>query len=262
MKNSLTGLDKRDQLIIENMRFVAVVAKAFGYRSGLDLFEIGLAELPKAIDSYDPDRGTKLSTHVIWRARSVMQHALRGEGRLIAIPSWIQELNSYIQKAIDKDIALGRKPDFAAIANQLETTEEIVLMVMAAMEINQSLDSIDQLLPSQDSYPTSIRDNIRDEKSNIVDFLDSTGFEDLIKSLQPHCRKIFEMNHFDGLSQAAIARVICYSQNHMSRILKSILKCLRRKIIKMQIGEEAPNLCRSCLCDKKVKQAVLKLLED
>ncbi|TFG48814.1 MAG: sigma-70 family RNA polymerase sigma factor, partial [Candidatus Brocadiia bacterium] len=58
----------RDQLVRSNLRLVVNIAKKYANKSvGLgDLIEEGNLGLIRAVDYFDPDRGTRFSTYAAW----------------------------------------------------------------------------------------------------------------------------------------------------------------------------------------------------
>jgi DNA-directed RNA polymerase sigma subunit (sigma70/sigma32) len=59
----------REQLVRSNLRLVVNIAKKYANRSSMslgDLIEEGNLGLIKAVDYFDPDRGTRFSTYAAW----------------------------------------------------------------------------------------------------------------------------------------------------------------------------------------------------
>jgi RNA polymerase primary sigma factor len=91
----------RDALVSHNQRLVARIAWRLEHRGVPveDLVQEGNCGLLAAIERFDPDRGTKLSTFAAHYVRGYMHRAIDKHSRAIRIPSYLRERRRRIARA-------------------------------------------------------------------------------------------------------------------------------------------------------------------
>ena len=102
-----------------NLRLVVNIAKRFADRgmSLGDLIEEGNLGLIKAVDYYDPDRGTRFSTYAAWWIKQSIKLALLENVQPVHIPTYMVALiNQWRHTASELEIKLGRIPELEEIA--------------------------------------------------------------------------------------------------------------------------------------------------
>ena len=86
-------LEARKRLVESNVRLVYKIASEY-LREGLDIDDLaqdGILGLMRAIDKFEPERGTRLSTYATWWIRQAITRALASHSRLIRLPSHAHE---------------------------------------------------------------------------------------------------------------------------------------------------------------------------
>ena len=97
--------------------------------------------LIKAVDRFDPDRGTKFSTHATWWIRATIRRALLENGRLIQLPAYISEKARKVARtSAELETELGRKPHEEEVARRLGWTPGRVLSLMQVPQDALSLE--------------------------------------------------------------------------------------------------------------------------
>ncbi|MHC4259662.1 MAG: sigma-70 family RNA polymerase sigma factor [Planctomycetota bacterium] len=84
----------RDQLVRSNLRLVVNIAKKYG-RHGMslgDLIEEGNLGLIRAVDYFDPDRGTRFSTYGAWWIKQSIKRALLENIQPVHVPTYMVAL--------------------------------------------------------------------------------------------------------------------------------------------------------------------------
>ena len=104
----------RDQLVRSNLRLVVNIAKKYGNRgmSLGDLIEEGNLGLIRAVDYFDPDRGTRFSTYAAWWIKQGIKRALLENVQPVHIPTYMVALINQWRHAVSElESSLGRAPD-------------------------------------------------------------------------------------------------------------------------------------------------------
>ena len=110
----------REQLVRSNLRLVVNIAKKFGNRgmSLGDLIEEGNLGLLRAVDYFDPDRGTRFSTYAAWWIKQSIKRALLENTQPVHIPTYMVNLiNHWRHTATELENKLGRMPEIEEMAD-------------------------------------------------------------------------------------------------------------------------------------------------
>lgn len=110
----------REQLVRSNLRLVVNIAKKYGNRgmSLGDLIEEGNLGLIKAVDYFDPERGTRFSTYAAWWIKQGIKLALLENVQPVHIPTYMVSLiNHWRHTALELESSIGRKLDVEEMAD-------------------------------------------------------------------------------------------------------------------------------------------------
>ena len=109
----------REQLVRSNLRLVVNIAKKYAGRgmSLGDLIEEGNLGLIKAVDYFDPNRGTRFSTYAAWWIKQSIKRAILENGQPLHIPTYMVALiNQWRRAAAELEARLGHKPTLEEMA--------------------------------------------------------------------------------------------------------------------------------------------------
>ncbi len=99
-------------MILANQGLVYSVARAYVGR-GLefeDVVQEGAAGLIRAVDRYDPRRGTAFSTYAVFWIRQAILKALNDTARLVRIPAHLTPTAARVHRALDTPTRTGTPP--------------------------------------------------------------------------------------------------------------------------------------------------------
>jgi len=137
----------REQLVRSNLRLVVSIAKRYANRSMTlaDLIEEGNLGLIRAVDYFDPERGTRFSTYAAWWIKQSIKSALLADVRPVHVPSYmIALMNRWRQTAVELQNQLGRKPDVEEMADMMRLPLRKARIIHTTLKILNSItDSSD-----------------------------------------------------------------------------------------------------------------------
>ena len=110
----------RERLVRSNLRLVVNIAKRYTGRgiSFGDLIEEGNLGLIKAVDYFDPDRGTRFSTYAAWWIKQAIRLALLKNIEPVYVPTYmVAMINQWRHTAAELENKLGRVPDVEEMAD-------------------------------------------------------------------------------------------------------------------------------------------------
>ena len=123
----------REKLIQTNLRLVvSIVRKHLGRGVDLlDLFQEGSHGLMNAIDKFDLEKDTKLSTYATWWIRQAVTRSVSDNARTIRVPVHVLEKYNKAVAARNKlEVELGRTPKPEEIADFLDMKVDELLKVL------------------------------------------------------------------------------------------------------------------------------------
>src|SRR3989344_386546 len=120
----------RQQMMLSNLRLVVNIAKQYSSSSDsealLDLIQEGNIGLMRAVDRFRPEFKTRFSTYGVYWIRQAILRALKSR-RLVRLPENVFDRVLAMQRTkATLSQMLGRVPDTAEVAAELEVSPEIV----------------------------------------------------------------------------------------------------------------------------------------
>jgi RNA polymerase primary sigma factor len=113
----------REQLVRSNLRLVVNIAKKYGGRgmSLGDLIEEGNLGLIKAVDYFDPNRGTRFSTYAAWWIKQSIKRSLLENIQPVHVPTYMVSLiNQWRHAASEVEGRVGRKLTIEEMADLMQ----------------------------------------------------------------------------------------------------------------------------------------------
>ena len=132
----------RERLVRSNLRLVVNIAKKYANRGvGLgDLIEEGNLGLIKAVDYFDPDRGTRFSTYSAWWIKQSIKRALLTNVQPVHIPIYMVGLiNQWRHTLAEMENQLGRTPDVEDMADIMHLTPRKAKIIHQIVKVLSSV---------------------------------------------------------------------------------------------------------------------------
>jgi RNA polymerase sigma-B factor len=192
-----------------------------------DLLQVASLGLLKAIDRFDPDRGTAFSTFAVPTILGELKRYFRDTGWSVHVPRGAQELALKVQEA-ERAISprLGRSPTADELALYMEVSVEQVIDGLEAAAAHHAT-SLEEPHDELDGESQSLSDVLGDNDPRFEQIDASLTIATAAQQLSEQERRVLELRFGGELTQSEIAKRIGVSQMQVSRILRRALTRLR-----------------------------------
>ncbi|HEU5354547.1 MAG TPA: SigB/SigF/SigG family RNA polymerase sigma factor [Actinocrinis sp.] len=218
----------RNELIEDHMPYARHIALRYGGRGELteDFVQVAYLALVKAVDNFDPDRGTGFLGYATPVILGEIKKYFRDATWDVHVPRAMQELTQAVRAAADQFTReRSRSPTVAELAEQLGVTSELVAEALVAAGV-YSITSLDRPTYGQTAQ-TSLVEFIGAQDPRLESVIDRTAVKPLIAALDDRDRQILMMRYFQNMTQREIGARLGCSQMHVSRLLAAIFARLR-----------------------------------
>jgi RNA polymerase sigma factor (sigma-70 family) len=172
-----------EQLVNQNLRLVVSTAKKYSRFCSIltigDLIQEGNIGLIKAVERYDPSRGTKFSTYAVWWLRHHVKRAISERDPLIRIPVHMSDLMGKVYRSELSYISrTGQKPTDQELADCSNVNTYKIELVQKSRVLNMfRLDA-----PAGDSGDTFL-DFMSDDRPSPMSEVEGIQTRDRIQNL-------------------------------------------------------------------------------
>lgn len=181
-----------------------------------DLIQVASIGMLKAIDNFDPHRGSALLPYATATIIGELRHYFRDSVRPIRIPRRLAQAKRSVDHCVDiLSQKHGRSPSVAELAECAGLDEEVVLEAIASVGAARPTPIDVGQEPAGDAL-TVTRD--------IGQVIDLQFLSRYLAHLPRRERRIIFLRYFRDFTQAEVAEQVGLSQVQVSRILSSTLK--------------------------------------
>jgi RNA polymerase sigma-B factor len=222
-------LAARDELIHRLMPLARKLALRYQRKSESleDLVQVANMALVKAIDGFDPERGTALSTYAVPTILGELRRYFRDSGWSVHVSRQLQELALLVDRtSVRLEPRLGRSPCVAEIAAELGLSEEEIAEALEASSAYQAA-SLDERLYEDDGSGVTLGDTLGSQDDGFELVEDRSATRSAMRALDDRARRIVELRFIAGMTQSQIGEELGVSQMHVSRLLRRAIATLR-----------------------------------
>jgi RNA polymerase sigma-B factor len=228
--HELGDLDAREELVERFLPLARDLALRYTYTDEPfdDLLQVASLGLIKAIDRFEPGRGTKFTSYAAPTILGELKRHFRDKGWSLHVPRDLQERTLAVSRATEVlSKELGRSPKVREVAEHLGCSVEQVLEAQEAAGSYEAA-SLDAPAARADDESASLVDMLghEDEAYGLVE--DRDAIASTWQALPEVERTVIELRFMHDLTQREIGEQIGYSQMHVSRLLRRALTRLER----------------------------------
>lgn len=193
-----------------------------------DLNQIAALGLIKAVDRFDPARGSEFVAFAVPTIMGELKRHFRDFTWDVRVPRRLQDLRLRITDAVASlQQELGRDPSYAEIAAHLEITEDEVVEGAKGAQVYHAVSLQIPVQPEGGSDLADLLGEV-DRRYELIECRAALG--PALAALDERSRRIVMLRFRGNLTQTQIAAEIGISQMHVSRLLSRALARLRELI--------------------------------
>jgi RNA polymerase sigma-B factor len=218
----------RDELFARFEPLARKLARRYAGREPFeDLLQVASLALLKAIDRFDPDRGTAFSSLAVPTILGELKRYFRDVGWFAHVPRGAKELALTVQEAQRRLSATsGRSPTAQELAEYLELPVEQVLEGLYASQAHHAA-ALDVPIDDDSEDGATLADTFGAEDDRFERVEDALTVAGSLRGVSMLERRVLSMYFLEELTQAQIGQRLDVSQMQVSRILRRATDRLR-----------------------------------
>lgn len=212
----------RDELVAAHLPLARRLAERYRGRAEPldDLVQVASLGLIKAVERYDPHRGSVFTAFAVPTILGELRRHFRDAGWYMAVPRRLKELRQRAPRTAQRLAdELGRSPTTGEVASELGCDQETLMQAMSLSSVYRP-DSLDRAAAAgEEDGDTTVVDMLGDSDPRLLDVEDRAHVRQLVSGVPDRQRRILHLYYYRGMSQREIGARLGVSQVHVSRIL-------------------------------------------
>ena len=232
----------REEMIL---RFIPLVHFVLG-RLGIsqwsgseydDLVSQGMLGLIEAVDHFNPNYGTRLSTYATFKIRGKVLDYLR---ELDWLPRAARQRVRLVQGAIQElESTLHRLPTDEELAGHLDMEPDVLQQAM--MDSSRVIISLDDDMDDSVDGSSSLHDRISDDKqSDPLQILEDKGLNhgliQTIKAMPERDQQVLSLYYFEEMTFKEIGRILGVSESRICQLHGRAMITLKAMMTVSEVG--------------------------
>jgi RNA polymerase sigma-B factor len=222
-------LAAREELVERFMPLARDLALRYSYTDEPveDLVQVASLGLLKAIDRFEPGRGTKFTSYAVPTILGELKRHFRDKGWSLHVPRDLQERALGVSRAREKLSArLGRSPRLDEVGDEIGCSLEEVLEASEAASTYEAA-SLDAPVSRETDEPAPLVDMVGTEDGAFSLVETREAISETWQALPEIEREVVRLRFVHDLTQREIGDRIGFSQMHVSRLLRRALNRLQ-----------------------------------
>ncbi len=219
----------RDALVARFMPLARQLARRYqrGTEPLDDLVQVASIGLVKAVNRFDPSRGTAFSSYAVPTILGELKRYFRDTGWALHVPRGMQERVIQVSAALERlSRQLGRSPTTSELAQALRLEPEDVVEALQAATAYDAVSLDGPRAPGEadgDSHLEVV--GAPDAAYDLVELRASLA--PALRALSERDRLVLHLRLVEDMTQSEIAERIGVSQMHVSRLIRRALARLQ-----------------------------------
>ncbi len=223
------NIDAKEKLVSGNLKLVLSILKSFTGRTDNmdDLFQVGVIGLIKAIDNFDLSYNLKLSTYACPLIVGEIKRFLRDNNSIRVARSTKDIAYKALKVKEELTNRLGSEPTIKQISDELKLEETEVQNAINSMK---EVVSMFEPIYNDGGDTIYLVDQLEDKKDSTYPIEYKIALKEALKELKQKEKYIIYERYIMGKTQLELADEIGISQAQISRLEKSGMEHIKRKI--------------------------------
>jgi len=222
----------REELVAAHLPLAHSLARRYARstESFDDLAQVASMALVKAVDRFDPERGSEFASFAVPTILGELKRYFRDSSWAIHVPRGVQERALAIEEA-QRSLTTreGRSPSVAEVAAHLDLSVEQVLDGLQASQAHSALSLDAPQGTGEEEGELTVAETLGDEDERFELIDADLSIAQAARALPERERRILYMRFVKEMTQTEIADRMGVSQMQISRLLRRSLARLRER---------------------------------